>query len=194
MLPERPLEARAAELNDSASRAAVGVPLPEAPYEIETLAPYSEGKAAYRITIRDASRTAFEVERMVRPDIERILRDAFAAENPGASDASVRVYIIPDFGSDRTIRMSGTAFSLEPTTDGWEYDDSDRRGRIRLRIRGGMSPEDLKRWVRENISAIVAEKNVSLVVGKASPVGAKYRSLGETLDNGILTVEFQAEE
>ena len=176
-----------------APSAVVDVPPPAAPFEIETVQPYSHGRAVYRVTIRDASRTAFDVERLVRPDIERILRAAFAAETPGVSESSIRAYAVPDFGSDRTLLFTGTVFSLEPTADGWEFDSASHRGRIRLRVLGNMSPEEAKRWARENISAIVSEKNIALEAGKAPPPGATYRSLGETFDDGILTIEFSAE-
>ena len=141
------------------------------PYGIETIQPYSLGKALYRVTIHNESLTAFDVERLVRPEIERILRMAFAAENPGVSDSSIRAYAIPDFGNDRTLLFSGRVFSIEPVEDGWNYNPNTRCGWVRLRIFGGMSAEDAKRWARENISAIVADKNVVIETGKALPSG-----------------------
>ena len=57
----------------------------------------------------------------------------------------------------------------------------------------GAIPEDILRtYVRANISAIVSEKNVILEAGQAPPAGARYRSLGESYEDGILTVEFEA--
>ena len=183
----------------SAAATAIQLPFPEsapprpAPYEIETVQPYSEGKAVYRVTIRDETRTAFDIERAVRPEIVRILREAFAADSPGVSESSIRAYAIPDFGPDRTLLFTGRAFSLEPVADGWEYDQAGR-GRIRLRLSGGMTPEEAKRWARENIAAIVAEKNVVLKAGQMPPAGATFRSLGETFEDGVLSIDFVTEQ
>jgi hypothetical protein len=57
-----------------------------------------------------------------------------------------------------------------------------------------MTAEEAKRWARDNIEAIAREKNVLLEAGGAPPEGAVYRSLGETLEDGVLTVEFEAVE
>lgn len=165
-----------------------------AAYEIATEEPFARGRAAYRVRIRDASMTAFEVVRAVKPEIETILRDAFAAETPGVESASVRAYVVPEFLENRSIRFRGVAFSVQPVTDGWRYDADSHRGSIRLRVSEGMTAEEAKRWARDNIAAIAEEKNVSLETGEAPPAGAKYRSLGETLENGVLTVEFEAVE
>lgn len=179
-------------LSHDAERTVETAEQPVPPYEIETIQPYSEGKAVYRITITDASISAFAVERMVRPEIERILRIAFAAEAPGVSDSSIRAFAIPDFGPDRTLLLTGRVFSIEPVADGWFYDSTTHRGRIRLRVNGGMSSEEAKRWVRENIATIIGEKNIPVEAGKALPSGATYRSLDEKFESGVLTVEFEA--
>lgn len=76
--------------------------------------------------------------------------------------------------------------------DGWSYDHDSRRGWVRLRIPNGVSTEDARYWVRENIATILAEKDVLLEADKAPPSGVTYRSLGEKFENGILTVEFEA--
>lgn len=166
----------------------------EAPWDIETVEPYADGRAAYLVTIRDAARTAFDVQGEVRPEIERSLREAFCAANPGIAETAVRVHVSSAFGADRTIRLEGVAFSIAPVADGWSYDSDTHRGSVRLRVSAHMRPEDAKRWARENISAIVAEKNVSLEAGAAPPPGATYRSLDESFSGGILSVEFEAVE
>lgn len=164
-----------------------------APWDIETVEPFRGGRAAYRVTIRDASKTAVEVEREVRPDIERNLRESFFAAMPGMDEGRVRAYAVAEY-EGRAIRFRGVAFSVQPLTDGWTYDEETRRGTVRLRISEGMTPDEAKRWARENIEAIVREKNVALEAGAALPAGAVYRSLGETLAGGVLTVEFEAVE
>ena len=59
---------------------------------------------------------------------------------------------------------------------------------------GDMPASETKRWARENISAIVSEKNVVIEAGKAPPKGAKFRSLNENYSNGVLAVEFETVE
>lgn len=78
------------------------------------------------------------------------------------------------------------------SNDGWFYDHDSRCGWVKLCIPDGMPIEDARHWVRENISTILAEKDVLLEADKAPPSGVTYRSLGEKFENGILTVEFEA--
>ncbi len=165
-----------------------------APWDIETEVPYGSGRATYLVTIRDDAKTAFDVKREVQPEIERTLRDAFCAANPGIDENVVRVYVSSEFGANRTIRFSGVAFSVSPVGDGWSYDADTRRGMVRLRVSAHMRPEDAQRWARENVSAIIAEKNVFLEAGRTPPPGATYRSLSESFVDGVLVIEFEAEE
>lgn len=165
-----------------------------APYEITTEESFSRGRAVYRVTITDSSMTAFEVVRAVRPEIETILRDALATEVPGLPSSSIRAYVVPEFGENRVIRFRGWAFAAKPIADGWRYDSETRRGVARFRLSGGMPAEEAKRWARDNIESIVKEKNVVLETGGTPPAGAVYRSLGESLDGGVLTVEFEVVE
>ena len=165
----------------------------ESPWEIETVEAFRGGRAVYLVTIRDAAKKAFEVEREVRPEIERNLREAFVASMPGMDGQRVKAYAVAEY-EGRAIRFRGVAFSVQPLTDGWRYDADTQRGSVRLRISEGMSPDEAKRWARENIEAIVKEKNVALEVGALPPSGAVYRSLGESLEDGVLTVEFEAVE
>ena len=170
-------------------------PPPRAPYEIVTEGAFEGGRAVFRVDIRDDAATAFQIVREVRPEIEKVLRDAFAAESPGVKADDVQVYVVPEFGANRSIRFRAWAFAVRPlATDGWKFNPQTRHGEVRLRISGGMPAEEAKRWARENIEAIVKEKNVALEAGEAPPEGAVYRSLGESLENGVLTVEFEAVE
>ena len=164
-----------------------------AAWDIETLEAPRNGRAVYLVTIRDAAKKAFEVEREARPVIEGNLRSAFLASMPGMDERRVRAYAVAEY-EGRAIRFRGVAFSVQPMTDGWRYDADTRRGSVRLRISEGMAPEEAKRWARENIEAIAMEKNVALERGKAPPPGARYRCLGESLEDGVLTVEFEAVE
>jgi len=200
-LPPRSADARVTgKLTDksasSSTSAKSGMELPKAsaPYEIVTEEPFSRGRAVYRVDIADPSMTAFDVVKAVRPEIEAILRDAFATEMPGLLPDSIRVYVVPEFGENRTIRLRGWAFAAKPVADAWQYNSETRRGVTQFRLFGGMPPEEAKQWARENIEAIVKEKNVALQTGGMPPEGAVYRSLGESLENGVLTVEFEAVE
>jgi len=165
-----------------------------APWDIVTEEPFASGRATYLVTILDDAKTAFDVKREVQSEIERTLRDAFCAANPGVDENAVRAYVSSEFGANRTIRFSGVAFSVSPVADGWSYDADAHRGTVRLRVSAHMRPEDAQRWARENVSAIVSEKNVFLEAGRAPPQGATYRSLSESLADGVLVIEFEAEE
>ena len=136
---------------------------------------------------------AFDVEREVKPDIERNLREAFAASKRGLDERLVRAYAVAEY-EKRAIRFKGVAFSAQPLADGWTYDAGTRRGRVRLRVSEGMTADEAKRWAKENIEAIVKEKNVALEAGEPPPPGAKYLSLDEKMEGGVLTVEFEAAE
>lgn len=158
-----------------------------APWDLETAEDYRDGRAEYLVTIRDASKKAFEVEREVRPEIERLMREAFLAAMPGMDPAKVRAHALPEF-EGRTIRFKGVAFSVQPADDGWRYDPDTRRGTVRLRVSESMGPDEAKAWVRANIAAIVEES------GHPTDAAATFRSLGESLEDGVLAVEFEAVE
>lgn len=164
----------------------------QAPYEIATEEAFADGRAVYRVTITDPGMTAFDVVRLVKPEIETILRDAFATWMPGFPPDAIRAYVVPEFAENRVVRFRGWAFAMKPIAEGWSYDPETRRGVARFRISGGMPPDEAKRWARENIEAIVQEKNVALKAGMSPPDGARYWSLGETLQDGVLTVEFES--
>ena len=164
------------------------------PYDITTVESYTGGRAVYRVTIQDPSKTAFDIERIVRPEIERIVREAFESESFVTDRDSVRVAVIPDFCENRTILFTAMAFSAEPVADGWTYDADSRRGTVRLRVTGRVDADAARRWARQNIANIVRDKNIALSsdAGTPPPLGATFRSLGESLEDGILTVEFEA--
>lgn len=164
-----------------------------APWNLETVQAPRDGRAEYLVAILDESKTPADVEREVKPLIEQNLRKAFEASMPGMDAQWVRAYAVAEY-EGRSIRFKGVAFSVQPVTDGWRYDANTRRGAVRLRISDGMTPDEAKRWARENIEAIAREKNTAVEAGKAPPAGAKYRSLSEVLEDGVLTVEFEAVE
>lgn len=176
------------------AEASIGPSSSPPPYDITTDEPYSDGRAVFRVVILDPTKTAFDIERIVRPEIERIVREAFESESVLMDVNSVRVAVIPDFREDRTILFTATAFSAKPVADGWRYDASSRRGIVRLRIMGHVEPEAARHWARQNIANIVRDKNIALSADSGTPLpsGAIFRSSNESLKDGILTVEFEA--
>ena len=167
---------------------------PKPLYRIVGIDPKEGGRYAVRVEILDQEQT-FGVLNKVKPDVQRLIREDFKSKNPGVALQYVRDYL--DYRTEddgRILVYTGWAFSVRPVEDGWQYDHESRRGWVRLRIGGGMPAEEAKRWARENIAAIVSEKNVALESGKAPPSGATFRSLGESFEGGVLTVEFEAAE
>lgn len=163
------------------------------PYHIVGIRRNDEGRYEIRVEIRDQSKT-FSINHLVRPDVQRMIRDDFMERNPSVSQQDVRYRI--NYETDKggkTLIYTGWAFSVRPVEDGWRYDPATRRGWIRLRIVGDLSREEAMRWARENISAIIGDKNVVLVAGKTPPPGATYRCLdGNVSDDGVLKVDFEA--
>lgn len=166
----------------------------KAPYDIVEESPLRNGRVLYRVAILDESKTKLEILRLVRPEIERILTNAFLAENPGADESKIRVLVVPDLGRERLFfDVRGTAVSTEPAVTKWTYDSESGAGTIQILLPRGMDAQKAKAWTRKNIGAIVADKGIAVEVGKSPPSGAKYRIFGkETIsDNGELTLSFE---
>lgn len=168
---------------------------PKSPlYEFLKKARSSNGRYEVRVKIADKSKT-FDVGWVVESDVKRMIREDYANRHPGMGIQYVRELVEWETEEDGAILVfRGWAFSARPVSDGWSYNAGTRRGRVRLRISEGMPADEAKRWARENIEAIVKEKNVVLEAGGTPPEGALYRSLGEALEDGVLTVEFEAVE
>ncbi len=163
-------------------------------YEVVGITMSENGQCEVRVRIADKSKT-FDIGWAVEPDVKRRIREDFVNRHPGTGIQYVREMVEWETEEEGAILVyRGWAFSARPVSDGWTYDDGSRRGTVRLRISEGMPAEEAKRWARENIEAIVKEKNVALEAGTEPPSGAMYRSLGESLEDGVLTVEFEAVE
>lgn len=162
------------------------------PYQIGGIKRDADGKYVVRVEILDQSKT-FSINHLVRPDIQRMIQEDFAERNPSISSRDIRHVIQYETGNDGTALIyTGWAFSVRPTEDGWHYDPSTRRGWVRLSITGEIAADAAKQWAFDNIAAIVADKNIVMEAGKAPPSGAQYRSLGESFENDVLMVEFEA--
>lgn len=169
-------------------------PRPVSSHEIVGIQRTQDGQYEVRVAIADRSKT-FDIGWAVESEVRKIIREDFVNRHPGTGIQYVREIVEWGTEEDGSVLVyRGWGFSARPLPDGWHYDHDSRRGFVRLRISGGMPPELAKTWARDNIEAIVGEKNVQLTAGKAPPPGAKYRSLSENFENGILTIEFTAEE
>lgn len=161
-------------------------------YEVLDIRPLGGGKYVVRVAIKDKSKT-FSISRSIEGEIKRLMREDYFGKHPETPAKDIRETTQCETEDSGSILVyTGWAFSVRPVRDGWFYDSDTRRGWVRLRISGEMPAEDAKRWARENITAIVSEKNVVLEAGKAPPSGATYRSLAESFKDGVLTVEFEA--
>ncbi|MBP5545022.1 MAG: hypothetical protein ILM98_13175 [Kiritimatiellae bacterium] len=162
-------------------------------YNIRDIKPDERGRYFVRVEVLDQSQTLNIALRIIQPDVRRLVREDFQSKNPEIPVQDVRESLQYETESDgRFLVFTGWAFSVRPVKDGWSYDKDTRRGWVRLRIVGEMPAENAKRWARENISAIISEKNVNIEVWNAPPEGATYRSLDESFEDGVLTVEFEA--
>ena len=154
-----------------------------------------DGTTEIRVHVNDTSRT-FDIDRQINPTIRGMFQQEFTDRNPLVPLHDVRVetrWTTDDTGAEMIYR--GGAFSIRPEkVAGSRYDPDTRRGILRLRVAGTIPEDILRTYVRANISAIVSEKNILLEAGMAPPSGARYKSLGESYDDGILTIEFEADD
>ena len=88
-----------------------------------------------------------------------------------------------------TYEISGRKVLVESFT----YNDTTREGKISVNI-SAWDLKEARAWIIENIRQIASSKNILLKSGVEeikSP--ASFRTLGESVANGILTMEFKAE-
>ena len=167
---------------------------PEKLFEIVTIKPMADGKYLVRVEVKDQSKT-FDIIHLIKPEVYRIVREDFQSKNPGEPGRFIRERMKYETEKDgKIVSFTGWVFSVRPVDDGWHYDSDTRRGWMRLRIMGGIPAVEAERWAHENIGEIVKYKNVALESGKLPPPGAQFRSLDETFEKGVLTVEFEAIE
>ena len=155
----------------------------------------ANGRSVYRAEVLDETKDAFEIAAFVRPFLLEELREEFAERHPGLDRDLVRAWADYETEEDgATLLFSGAAFSVQPVADGWRYDDASRRGMVRLRLSKEAELADARRWARENVESIVRDRNAVLAEGSGPPPGAKYRSLSERFEDGVLVLEFEALE
>lgn len=174
---------------DAQERKAEGAPI------LEQKTVDGAGRTVWRFRMREGQ-NAFDEADPLKPKILKELRDDFAGRNPQVPRGEINAwatYTVEDGG--RTLVYVGGASSLIPSLESLSYSAETHRGIITMRLSGGT--DDLRRvkeFVRQNISAIVCDKNVTLTAGERPPDGAAYRSLDENYADGVLAVEFEAEE
>ncbi|MBP5787839.1 MAG: hypothetical protein J6Y19_08505 [Kiritimatiellae bacterium] len=169
-------------------------PRVQALYEIAGIEPLPDGQYSIRIRVKDRQKT-FSIGWQVEEDVKALIRQDYLGRHPRVAEAHVREIVQWNMARDGDILvLTAWAFSVQPVTDGWSYDAESHRGFVRLRISEGMSAAEAKQWAHDNIEAIIEDKNIVVVAGIRPPPGAKYRSLDEEFRNGVLTVEFVAEE
>ena len=72
----------------------------------------------------------------------------------------------------------------------YRYDALSRKGILSVDITGrGI---EARQSVIDNIGKICADKNITLIHGKDTDREAHYRILNESVEEGILTIEFEA--
>lgn len=165
------------------------------PYDVETAEPFADGHAAWTVTILDESKTADEVDAMVRRFIERNLREAFSAANAVSDESAIRVHVSWTVDG-RSLRYEGTAWLLAADVESFSYDAASRRGTVSLRIPPYADVREFKEFARRTIGEIVRDKNVSLAVDDRPPEEALYEVVDENFhpDTRLLAVEFKAVE
>lgn len=151
------------------------------------------GRWRYVIEIADGTKTAFDIDRIVRPDIVEELRNAFSQEHPEVPPGRIRAWARYEL-SDGKLVYTGSAFSIRPEgIESYAYDADTRRGTIRIRLGKGVDGNTARGWARDGISRILRDKNIALEAGGDLPDGATFRTTGETFENGVLAVDFEAE-
>ena len=175
----------------------VVAPRPRTPqYRLRDEEPFADGRAVYRLEILDET-PVLELVPKVRPEVEGNVRREFLAANPDADESLIRVVSLERY-EGTIVRFEVRVYALPPEVEpvGYEYSQETRRGTMRFRVseRARANMAKVKAWARENIAAVVTDKNVLLTAGQRPPDGATYRSLDENFSDGVLTVEFEALE
>ena len=165
-------------------------------YRLHDEESFAGGRAVFRLEILDET-PVLELVPKVRSEVEGNVRREFLAANPGADESLVRVVSLERYDG-KIVRFEVRAYALPPEVEpvGYEYSQETRRGTMRFRVaeRARANMAKVKAWARENIAAVVMDKNVVLTSGQRPPEGATFRSLDENFSDGILTVEFEAIE
>lgn len=72
----------------------------------------------------------------------------------------------------------------------YRFEAQTRNGELSVDING--KGIEVRKWIIENIGEICSSQNIVLEAGKEPTEGGRYQILKESVENGILTIEFQA--
>lgn len=163
-------------------------------YEIEQILPERDGKYLVRVRIADSRQTS-TIANDIAPDVRRLIREAYIRRHPATRVEEICdcVEWRVDADEPAILVFEGWAFAARPLASGWKWNAGTRRGRFRIAFSAGVPEEQIRKWTRENIAAIVADKNIVLAPGER-PSGARYRIVSESFENGVFSVEFEALE
>ena len=151
-----------------------------------------ERSVIYKVKIEDSSKSPFEIESVVRPDIVEDLRETFQTSHPGIPADNIHAWAYYMF-ADGMLVYTGSAFAIRQTeVDDYFYDANTRKGHIEIHLGEGADADVARNWARDNISRIVRDKNVSVEVGFEASAGSSFRTLDERIQNDLLIIDFEA--
>lgn len=161
-------------------------------HEIEQILPERDGKYLVRVRIADSMQIATAASDIV-PDVRRLIREAYIRRHPSTRVEEIRDWVewTVDGSNSRVLVFTGWAFSAHPVPEGWYYDAKTRRGEIRFLLSDDIPKDQAVKWARENIDAIVRDKNAVLTVGQTLEYGVQFRCIWERFENGILSIGFE---
>jgi len=161
-------------------------------FEIEEIHPGRDGRYEVRVRVAEGARHSGVAEAIV-PEVRRLIREEYANRHPGARVADVRDWVSweVDAGDPAVLVFEGWVFAVRALSEGWHYDETTRRGEVRMLVADGVPQERAAEWAREDIAAIVMDKG-ALETGENASEPAAFRCLGTRFEGGILTISFEA--
>ena len=117
------------------------------------------------------------------------IRHDFATSYPSVNRTVLAVDFVEYEFADGVIK--GTADVIPLNVLAYNYDKHTRKGYMRIRVRANQF-DAARQYVRQNIELIARDKNIALVVGEIPP-DARFYLLDESVDDGILVINFKTE-
>lgn len=129
----------------------------------------------------------------IKSTIRSQIRMEFLDKDSHTDDLAIWFPVWNKQGS--TITGSVVAASMKLSVERLEYDSqpvhdgTTGHGKIIIQI-GGKDLDEAKKFAIQNIEELASRKNIANVVGKPPPPGARYKTCGEKVENGLLEIEF----
>lgn len=149
--------------------------------------------------INKESLSSQKADEILRKGVVEYAENDFRANHPGIDALTITSAVTLDASSrspegKRILVYTVLPYSTQPVFKKLFYDEESHRGSISLEVNAyGRTPNlTPSEWAHKFIGDVVQFKNVALEAGQAPPPGAQYRSLSESFENGVLTVEFEA--